>query len=297
MLKSAQVALPIMAATVGCANYAFAADSALSGKEFRPLKCTQITKVTHNTNKYRFAFPSTDMQCGDAGAPVASCIVSRAPIGSLKEDGTKKFVIRPYTPITAPDQAGFMDLLVKVYPEGKMSKHFGDLKVGEEVQFKGPFLKFPYQANQFKEIGCIAGGTGITPMLQVIEEVLRNKDDKTKVKLVFANVNPEDILLKDEIDALAAANPDRFEVFYVLNNPPSGIMAMFNPWKGGVGYVNEGICREHLPAPSDDNKVFVCGPPPMMKALSGDKAPDKSQGDLSGLLAGMGYTKGQVFKF
>ena len=38
-----------------------------------------------------------------------------------------------------------MDLLVKVYPEGKMSKHFGDLKVGEEVQFKGPFLKFPYQ--------------------------------------------------------------------------------------------------------------------------------------------------------
>ena len=74
-------------------------------------------------------------------------------------------------------------------------------------------------------------------------------------------------------------------------------MAMFSPWKGGVGYVNEAMCKEHLPAPSDDIKVFVCGPPPMMAAISGDKAPDKSQGELSGMLAKMGYTKSMVNKF
>lgn len=34
----------------------------------------------------------------------------------------------------------------------------------------------------------IAGGTGITPMLQVVSEVLRNPEDKTEVSLVFGNV-------------------------------------------------------------------------------------------------------------
>ena len=39
VMLSIRSALPVMAAaTVGCANYAYAADSALSGKEFRPLK-------------------------------------------------------------------------------------------------------------------------------------------------------------------------------------------------------------------------------------------------------------------
>lgn len=53
----------------------------------------------------------------------------RAPIGSENEDGSKKFVIRPYTPTSVKDAKGYFDLVVKVYPEGKMSKHIGDMKV------------------------------------------------------------------------------------------------------------------------------------------------------------------------
>jgi cytochrome-b5 reductase len=41
----------------------------------------------------------------------------------------------------------------------------------------------------------------------------------------------------------------------------------------------------------------VCGPPPMMNAVSGDKAPDKSQGELAGVLKDMGYTSDMVYKF
>lgn len=43
--------------------------------------------------------------------------------------------------------------------------------------------------------------------------------------------------------------------------------------------------------------VQVCGPPPMMKAISGDKAQDKSQGPLEGTLKDCGYTESQVYKF
>lgn len=52
-------------------------------------------------------------------------------------------------------------------------------------------------------------------MLQVLQEMLLNPDDKTKVTLLFANQSPSDIMLKDEIDKLAADH-DNFEVVYVV---------------------------------------------------------------------------------
>jgi NAD(P)H-flavin reductase len=41
---------------------------------------------------------------------------------------------------------------------GKMSKHLGEMKVGESVAFKGPIPKYPYSPNTKKEIGMVAGG-------------------------------------------------------------------------------------------------------------------------------------------
>jgi len=41
----------------------------------------------------------------------------------------------------------------------------------------------------------------------------------------------------------------------------------------------------------------VMGTAGMMNAVSGDKAQDKSQGELTGLLKTMGYTSDQVYKF
>ena len=97
-------------------------------------------------------------------------------------------------------------------------------------------------------------------MLQIIRAICRNPQDKTVVNLIFANVNEEDILLKKELDELAAKH-DNFNVYYVLNNPPAG-------WTGGVGFVTADMIREHLPAPAKDVKVLLCGPPPMIKAMS-----------------------------
>lgn len=53
------------------------------------------------------------------GLPVASCLLVRAPIGSEKPDGSRAFVIRPYTPISHPDERGHFDLAIKVYKDGK----------------------------------------------------------------------------------------------------------------------------------------------------------------------------------
>ena len=74
--------------------------------------------------------------------------------------------------------------------------------------------------------GMLAGGTGITPMYQVINAILRDPSDRTQLSLVSANVGEDDILLRRELDTLAATH-DNFRVHYVLNNPPAGALAMY----------------------------------------------------------------------
>ena len=98
----------------------------------------------------------------------------------------------------------------------------------------------------------IAGGTGITPMLQIIHAALKNPLDRTKLSLIYANVNPDDILLKKELDELASKHSHRFRVYYVLNNPPPN-------WNGGVGFVTKEHIETHLPPTDKDIKILMCG--------------------------------------
>jgi cytochrome-b5 reductase len=112
-------------------------------------------------------------------------------------------------------------------------------------------------------------------MLQVLEEVLSEDDDKTHVSLVFANNTEQDIILKDRLDALAKKHPNRLEVHYVVAQPADAAS-----WKGHTGFINADIVKKHIPGPAEDVMVYVCGPPPFYKALSGSKAPDYSQGEV-----------------
>jgi cytochrome-b5 reductase len=98
----------------------------------------------------------------------------------------------------------------------------------------------------------IAGGTGITPMLQIIRAALKSSADHTKISLIYANVNEDDILLKTELDDLAENNSERFKVYYVLNNPPSG-------WTGGTGFVSKEQIQHHLPSSDENIKILMCG--------------------------------------
>jgi len=136
--------------------------TALNPNDFLPFTLKEKIVLNHDTRIFRFALQPKQK----LGLPVASCLVTR----TQGADG--KPVIRPYTPITKEDTLGYFDLLVKVYPEGIMSKHIDELKPGDSLEIKGPIPKFPYTANMKKEIGMVAGGTGITPMYQVLLKIL-----------------------------------------------------------------------------------------------------------------------------
>jgi len=251
--------------------------SGLDPSAFKPLKLAKIDDYNYNSKIFRFELGSESK----LNLPVSSFVLTKALI-----DG--KDLMRPYTPIHQ-DKPGLLNLLIKVYPQGNMSKHIFNLKVGDHLEIKGPMPKLKYTANMKKHIGMLAGGTGITPMLQVVNEIVNNPEDKTQVTLVFANVEERDILLRHEIDHIAAKHK-HIKVHYVLEKPPAA-------WAGSSGFVNIDMIKQFLPQPSDHTLIYVCGPPGFMQALSGTKAPDFSQGELVGALAAAGYTKEQVFKF
>ena len=146
------------------------------------LKVWSVIPQSANTKLVRFVF---DDPFASAGMEVASYLLTRAFIGKQKEDGSRGVVVRPYTP--SHTTIGYLELVVKGYADGKMSKHINSLKPGDTLEFKGPITGVPIIQNEFDSIGLIAGGSGITPMLQVAQRVLANPDDQTNVSLIFAN--------------------------------------------------------------------------------------------------------------
>ena len=167
------------------------------------------------------------------------------PIGqhislSAQIEGQEKPVVRSYTPITSDLDKGHFDLIIKAYPSGNISKYVTGMQIGQMMDVRGPKGAMTYTSNMVRHIGMIAGGTGITPMLQISKAIIRGRpknggNDITKVDLIFANVNYEDILLRDELEQLANEDSD-FNVYHVLNNPPE-------KWSGGVGFVTTDIMK------------------------------------------------------
>ncbi|KAJ2783675.1 hypothetical protein H4R18_001585 [Coemansia javaensis] len=257
--------------------------AALDPTKFTPFTLKEKVPINHDTALFRFALDPNQV----LGLDVTSCLVVRAAV-----DGSDKPVVRPYTPVSPRDARGYFDLVVKGYPAGKVSAHLHKMSPGEALEFKGPIPKYPYKAGALKEIGMVAGGSGITPMLQLIQHILGDPSDKTKLTLIFANRSEEDIILRSTLDEYARAHPDRFRVHYVVDKASS------SDWKGDVGYITKEMVQKYLPAPSGDGVlVSACGPVPMMKIVSGPKAPDFSQGDVGGIFKELGYAPSQVFKF
>lgn len=225
-------------------------------ENFVDFKLKRVEPYNHNTAKYVplpqfipytqkltfiFARYIFELPNGEASLlPVASCVVVKSSEAAAPLLDTKgKPVIRPYTPVSPPDLEGELSFLIKRYEEGKMSQYIHGLKPGETLAIKGPIMKFPYQgmssrvlsvvrrelivtagnpkANQFEEVGMIAGGSGITPMYQILEHALKDKSNKTKFTLIFANVTPKDILMKEEFDDLKKKYPDTLNVIYTVD--------------------------------------------------------------------------------
>lgn len=83
--------------------------SALSKDEFREFTLASIKKYNHDSSTFTFKLPEGNV----SGLNVASAVVCKGAGEEGLKDKDGKLVIRPYTPISAPDQVGTIDFLVK----------------------------------------------------------------------------------------------------------------------------------------------------------------------------------------
>ena len=250
----------------------------MSTERFLPFRLADAEIVSKDTCVYFFQLNHPE---ATLDMPITSYVLAQTII-----DGEQ--IIRPYTPLG--NIMGVFPLLVKTYPGGKMSGHFARLEVGDKINFKGPFIKYHYNANEYDRLTLIAGGTGITPMYQMIDGILSDENDRTRVHLLYANRRVDDILMKAVLDAFAEAYPDRFKVTYMVDAPSKD-------WSGPTGFINADIVNAIAGAPNPHHKIFVCGPPGLMKSVCGTKGPNYTQGETTGILRDLGFTEKDVYKF
>jgi len=239
-------------------------------------RVTLIEKVdiTHDTRRFRFALPTKEHVLG---LPTGSHIFLSTTVNG--EPCT-----RPYTPVSSDDDHGYVDFVIKVYfkdvnpqfPEGgKMTQHLESLAIGDSVEIRGPFGNFdyrgrgvcairesrqaPHQVFTVRRLGLIAGGTGLTPILQVVRRVLKDEGDSTEMWVLFANRTEHDILLRDELDRIAETYRTRVHVWYTVSEADEN-------WTYSVGHINADMLREHMPPAADDTLILMCGPPAMVNS-------------------------------
>ncbi|KAI3782709.1 hypothetical protein L2E82_12763 [Cichorium intybus] len=255
--KEIQVGIAVaVVAVVATAAYFYTlkkSKGSIDPENFKQFKLVKRTQLSHNVAKFRFELPTPTSVLG---LPIGQHISCKG------KDSQGEEVIKPYTPTTLDTDVGYFELVIKMYPLGRMSHHFREMREGDYMAVRGPKGRFKYQPGEVRAFGMLAGGSGITPMFQVARAILENPEDKTQVHLIYANVTSEDILLKEELEGLEAKYPGRFQVYYVLNQPPE-------EWTGGVGFVSKEMIQAHCPAPASDIKILRCGPPPMNKAMAG----------------------------
>jgi len=131
-------------------NYYFSSSNkpTLDPDAFTAFTLTRRVPVSHNTDIFRFDLPKPM----PADLPVVSFV-------RVKDDSMQ--VARPYTPISPTSERRFIDLMVKRYENGQVSKWLHGLKVGDKVEIKGPARTLDYKENMKKNVGMVSEETSV----------------------------------------------------------------------------------------------------------------------------------------
>ncbi|POM75111.1 Nitrate reductase [Phytophthora palmivora] len=251
-------------------------DVALKGATKVPIVLISREVVSHDSRIFKFALPAKDLRLG---LPVGNHVFLYAKING-------KTVVRAYTPISSEndEDRGFVSFLIKIYfagenpvhPEGGVfSQYLDGLHLGQQIQIKGPLGHFTYHGEgnfslestnmHAGKFGFIAGGTGITPVYQVMRAILENPKDQAKVALIYCVRLERDLLLRKELEALQKLRPGQCRIFYTLSNLEE--LDRNDPvvrgWAYGKSRLNFAMVKNIIG--SDADHIGICGPEGMIE--------------------------------
>jgi ferredoxin-NADP reductase len=130
------------------------------------------------------------------------------------------------------------------------------LKKGDWARIDAPYGKFTFEG-EYKEIGLLGGGIGITPFMGICKYCTDMQLD-TKVTLLYGNRTESDIAFRKQLEAMQKQNQN-LKVVFTLNEADSD-------WKGATGFIDADMIKKEIPD-YKDTMFYTCGPPAMVEIM------------------------------
>ncbi len=195
----------------------------------------------------------------------------------VEADRPVKFVAGQYATFRTPDMQGrgrnysFADapirtgsktlaFFVRKVPGGRFTEAlFAGALTGQPLSIEAPHGSFRLHPGEAEMI-CIAGGSGLAPLISVLED-MRKRRVRRPCKLLFGARTQADLYALEQIDSLRASWLDSFIFLPVLSHEPSD-----SDWKGARGWVTDHVASVGVPTDWSRAEGYMCGPPPMIDA-------------------------------
>ena len=173
-------------------------------------------------------------------------------------------VPRNYSMANLANPDGDWEFIVRRVPAGAATALLcGELAVGDEVELDGPYGLATLRAEAERDIACVAGGSGLAPMLSIARGaaaagLLRQH----RLHFFYGARTPTDVCGQASLERLDGFGTN-LEFHPVVSTPAT---AHGLPWDGAVGFVHEVACST-LADRLADVEWYCAGPPPMTQAL------------------------------
>jgi ferredoxin-NADP reductase len=163
----------------------------------------------------------------------------------------------PFTLSSDPAQPGLVSSTIKA--SGDFTRRIGEIEPGDVAALSPPYGRFSYVLHpEETRLVFIAAGIGITPLMSMIRH-MRSTGAEREVLLLYGNRAEEDIIFREELAEIEAADASRLRVVHILSRPSAA-------WVGETGRVDRGRV-ERLCGDVAGKGFYVCGPAQMMRAV------------------------------
>lgn len=166
--------------------------------------------------------------------------------------------LNKYLSFSSPPTEEFIEV-TKRLSESRFSQRLKNLNANDEVLFKAPLGNCVFK-DEYKKIGFLIGGIGITPVISIIGYIV-DKNLDTDVVLVYSNKTEEEFAFKHKLDHWQNTNTNIKVIYTVTGSQPKASSCIY-------GRINKDLLMSKVPD-LDKRVIFIFGPPKMVVAMKG----------------------------
>jgi ferredoxin-NADP reductase len=173
---------------------------------------------------------------------------------------------RPYSTASARGETDALDFLVRLVPDGALTPRLWPLGAGDRVRLGRPKGLFTADAADSRRPVYVATGTGIAPLLSMLESRLRESEDGPAARrpiVVHGVARASDLAWRGRLEDLAAQG--RIAYVPAVSRPADPANA---GWTGATGRIDALLPPLLASAGADRGRTvaFICGNPGMTEA-------------------------------